>query len=76
MGLLEQIKDRTGDERTAVTILQEIARDRRTDRIRTEREGRSNGKNGDPATDRQKSFLKRLGVEFAGDITKKNRLRS
>jgi hypothetical protein len=75
LGLLEDIREKTDDERTAMAILQEISKDRRTEQIRMERETRNNvrngGRTGDLATDRQKSFLKKLGIEFAKDITKK-----
>jgi hypothetical protein len=71
LGLLETIRKKTGDERTAMTILQEISKDRRTEQIRMERETRNGGRIGDLATDRQRSFLKKLGIEFANDITKK-----
>jgi len=36
--LLEQIKQRTTDERTAVSLLQEVSKDRRSAEIREERE--------------------------------------
>jgi hypothetical protein len=72
LDLLEDIKEKTEDERTAMALLQEISKDRRTEKIRMERETKnSNRNNVDSATDRQKSFLKKLGIEFAKDITKK-----
>jgi hypothetical protein len=71
LGLLEDIKEKTRDEKTALALLQEISKDRRTEQIRIERDTRNGGRNGDMATDRQKSFLKKLGIDFAQDITKK-----
>ena len=69
--LLEQIKQRTTDERTAVALLQEVSKDRRSAEIREERET----KNGDtqdsqPATEKQKQFMKKLGIKFPATVTK------
>ena len=69
--LLEQIKQRTTDERTAVSLLQEVSKDRRSAEIREERET----KNGDatesqPATEKQKQFMKKLGIKFPATVTK------
>ena len=41
--LLDQIKQKTEDERTAVSLLQEISKDRRTAEIREERGVEQNG---------------------------------
>jgi hypothetical protein len=66
--LLDEISEKTNDESTAVALLQEISKDRRMERIREEQ----GFKNGDqPATDKQKKFMTRLGIEFTDDITKK-----
>jgi hypothetical protein len=69
--LLEQIKQKTNDERTAVALLQEVSKDRRSAEIREERET----KNGDtvdsqPATEKQKQFMKKLGIKFPATVTK------
>ena len=71
MKLLEQIKLKTSDERTAVALLQEISKDKRSAEIREERET----KNGDeksiePATEKQKQFMKKLGIKFPATVTK------
>lgn len=71
--LLGEIKARTGDDRTALSILQEVNKDLRMAQIRAERDnGHSNG-NGDeaPATSRQKTYLKKLGVAIPASLTKK-----
>jgi len=65
--LLDEISEKTDDERTAVALLQEISKDRRMEQIREER--RSN--NSDTVTFKQKRFMKKLGVEFPEDITRK-----
>ena len=72
--LLKAIKQKTGDERTALAILQEVNKDVRMDRISFER---GNGKdNGSPrnhtrmATKRQLSFLSKLGVEVPEGLTR------
>ena len=69
--LLEQIKQKTTDERTAVALLQEVSKDRRSAEIREERET----KNGDtqdsqPATEKQKQFMKKLGIKSPATVTK------
>jgi len=65
--LWQEIKQKTDDERTAVALLQEISKDIRTERINAEREAN----NSVPATDKQKKFMKYLGIEFPKNITKK-----
>ena len=65
--LLEELKQRAGDDKTALALLQELSKDRRMDEIREEREA----KNGEPATARQLKFLKSLGVKAPSGITKK-----
>jgi hypothetical protein len=52
MRLLEQIKQKTQDERTAVAVLQEVSKDRRSAEIREER----GVEQSQPATDKQKNF--------------------
>ena len=64
--LLEQIKQKTDDERTAVSLLQEVSKDRRMEAIRDEREA----KNSMPATEKQKKFMKKLGIDFPETVTK------
>ena len=66
LALLEQIKERTEDERTAVSLLQEISKDRRSGEIRTERAAQSN----EPATEKQKQFMKKLNIQFPATVTK------
>ena len=64
--LLDEIKDKTEDEGTAVVVLQEISKDRRMEEMRQDREA----KNSVPATDKQKRFMKRLGINYPKTITK------
>ena len=66
LGLLDTIRVRTSDERTAGILLQEISKDIRMEQIKQEREA----KNGEPATDKQKQFMKKLGVKFPDKVTK------
>lgn len=65
--LLDEIKQRTQDERAAVSLLQEISKDRRMDEIRKER----NSRNDLPATDKQISFLESFGVPIPVGLTRK-----
>ena len=64
--LLEEIKERTGDEVIALRLLTEISKDRRMDMIRQEREK----SNGDSATAKQKEFMKRLNIKCPKTVTK------
>jgi hypothetical protein len=64
--LFDTIKQRVADEHTAVVLLQEVCKDKRTDDISQERHSRAD--NG--ATAKQKHLLRRLGVEYPKDVTK------
>ena len=66
MRLLEQIKQKTGDERTAVSLLQELSKDRRAAEIHEER----GVEQSQPATEKQKNFMKKLGIKFPDTVTK------
>ena len=65
--LLGEISEKTNDERTAMTLLQEISKDRRMQEIREER----GAKNNEQATEKQKQFMKKLGLDFPENVTKK-----
>ena len=67
MKLLDDIKARVSDERTAVVILQEVNKDVRMAQIREEREIAAD----EPATEKQKGFLKKLGVDLPAKMTKR-----
>jgi len=47
-------------------LLTEISKDIRMERIRQEHESN----NGDPATDKQRKFMKKLGIDFPETVTK------
>lgn len=65
--LLDDIKSRVNDERTAVVILQEVNKDARMAQIREEREIAVD----EPATEKQRGFLKKLGVDLPTRLTKR-----
>src|SRR3990170_3917800 len=65
LDLYNQIKSMAADRDVALVILQEIAKDLRTNQIRQEKQQRAQG----PATSRQKAYLDRLGVDFDANIT-------
>ena len=67
MDLFEELKQKTNDERTALTLLQEVSKDRRMEEIREEREV----KNSEPATTKQLKFMKKLGIDVPPGITKR-----
>ena len=65
VGLYNNIRGMVGDREVALAILHEMAKDIRCNQIRHERRQRDKG----PATERQKAYLRKLGVEFGSDIT-------
>ena len=66
--LFEQIKQKTqGDDKIALSLMTEISKDRRMEEIRQEKEA----KNAEPATEKQKKFMKKLGMDFPKNATKK-----
>ena len=68
LALFDEIKRRTGgDERVAQIVLAEVAKDRRMEEIKEEREAR----NGEPVTTKQVEYLKNLGVPVTPGLTKK-----
>jgi hypothetical protein len=67
LGLFQEIRGRVSDDQVARAILAEVAKDRRMEEIRQEREQH----NSDPATAKQLQYLKNLGVETRPGLTKK-----
>jgi hypothetical protein len=66
--MYEDIRNKIMDDKAALALLQEVAKDKRMDQMREEREL----KNNQPATARQIKFLKKLGIEmFDPGLTKK-----
>jgi len=70
----EQVRQRVGDDQVAMAIVSEIAKDTRAANIRAERQAnRASDPDGDanePATVRQISYLKTLGVRMPDKLTK------
>jgi hypothetical protein len=66
MRLLDQIKQRTGDSATAVSVLQELSKDRRAAERQADREPQDS----QPATPKQKEFMTKLGIDYPADVTK------
>ncbi len=60
--LYDAIQYKTGDEGVTVAILQEIGKDKRMNRM--------SDSSHDTATEKQKGYLKVLGIEFSDSITK------
>lgn len=65
--LLEQINSKIQDEATKIVLLQELSKDRRMEEMKQHLEA----KNGEPATEKQKRFMKKLGINFPATVTKK-----
>ena len=61
--LLEEVKKHVSNEDTAADIVGEVAKDRRVEAMR------SNGTE-EPATERQKRFMKKLGIDYDDDVSK------
>jgi len=66
VALFDAIAEKTESDAVAIAILQEMSKDRRGQQMSGERVD----KNGKPATDRQKRYLRKLGLEFPENITK------
>ena len=72
--LFEKVKARVGSDEIAAVILDQIGKD---DRVLAMRESGMTPRrddvrivNGEPATEKQIAYLKRLGVDFKDDITR------
>lgn len=63
--LYDAIQEKTPSDEVAIAILQEIGKDKRS-KIIAEVRG------DEPATEKQKNYLKDLGIEFEDSITKKD----
>ena len=63
--LYDAIQEKTPSDEAAIAILQEIGKDKRS-KIIAEVRG------DEPATEKQKSYLTDLGIEFEDSITKKD----
>ncbi len=68
--IYDEVKARTRDEQAAIAILQEVNKDARTEKIQTGR-GNGNENGSSPATEKQIGYLKKLGVEVAPGLTKR-----
>lgn len=64
--LLAVIKEKIGNENTAVALLAEVSKDRRMVEIRQERDNPVR----EPATEKQLSFMKKLGMKCPKNLTK------
>ena len=65
LSLLNDLKAQTSDEATAILLLQEIAKDRRTESMNSRNQTGSG-----VATPKQLAFLKKLNVEHDSEISK------
>ena len=65
--LYDEIREKTESDSAAVAILQEMGKDRRSNQIREEKAT----VNHERATEKQKRFMKWLGISFPEGVTKK-----
>jgi len=63
--LFDDIAVKTDSEQVALGLLAEICKDQRMNQIKQDR------KNSNGATEKQKHFMKKLGIDFPEDISKK-----
>ena len=72
LGLFETVKTRVGDEQVACEIINQVGKDSRCDKMRDGGVGQAAvSRDPDaPATSKQISYLKRLGVEVPEGVTK------
>ena len=68
--LFHTLKQRVGDAGAATAIMQEVARDRRAQQIRDERQARQEKAEGEAATQKQIEFLKDLKMDIPQGLTK------
>ena len=64
--LLNEVKKHVSNEDTAASMVSEIAKDRRVEMMQKNGNG-----NGSPATERQKQFMTKLGIDYPDSVTKK-----
>lgn len=60
--LLEKVKEKVSNEDTAARIVSEVAKDRRVEQMH---------RNGSSATEKQKAFMDKLGIDYDEDVSKK-----
>jgi len=68
--LFEAIKAKISNEQIALAVLQEVAKDVRSDKRAEQTHEEQGTKNSQPATDKQKKFMKKLGIKFPANVTK------
>ena len=66
LALFDMISEKADSDAVAIAILQEISKDRRSGEIRTERAAQST----EPATEKQRQFMKKLNIRFPANVTK------
>lgn len=64
--IFENLKEKTKNSNEALVLLTEAAKDSRMEKVKQRQ-----ANNGSPATDRQKKFMKNLGIDFPENVTKR-----
>lgn len=71
LALFDGISEKVNSDAVAIAILQEVSKDRRSGEIRTERAAKNGEANAnEPATEKQKKFMKKLNIAFPANVTK------
>lgn len=71
VALYDAISEKMDNDAVAVAILQELSKDRRSGEIRMERAAKNGEANAnEPATEKQKKFMKKLNIAFPANVTK------
>jgi len=69
--LFNAISEKLDSDAVAIAILQELSKDRRSGEIRGERAAKNAEANAnEPATEKQKQFMKKLNIAFPANVTK------
>jgi len=71
LALFDGISEKVNSDAVAIAILQEVSKDGRSGEIRTERAAKNGEANAnEPATEKQKKFMKKLNIAFPANVTK------
>jgi hypothetical protein len=71
VALYDAVSERLDNDAVAIAILQELSKDRRSGEIRVERAAKNGEANAnEPATEKQKKFMKKLNIAFPANVTK------
>ncbi len=68
--LFDAIKAKINNEQVALALFQEVAKDVRSDKRATQTQEGQDAKGSEPATKKQKEFMRKLGLKYPANVTK------